>query len=171
MPKCKHIAVRILCKHVCTFHNATYPGASAAATTKRVCNAGMLISSLPQCRYTSACAACTPQHFVYGGHKFVVVVDAGTQRVRAVLQGHGQKVTAMAASESLEVAVSGAADCSLAAWDLQSLCAIQKKTKLPAAVAAVSVLQARANTALVALASGLVVAWRWERGAPRCMHV
>lgn len=102
---------------------------------------------------------------MFGGHKYVVAINTSTQRIAAVLQGHGQKVSAVAVSNNGSVAVSGAADCSLAAWDLRTLSVIQKKTKLSAAVTAICILQATANTAFVALASGQVIAWRWERGA------
>jgi WD40 repeat protein len=117
------------------------------------------------CRYSSGVACCTSQHYVYGAYSYVVVAELQSHQILAVLQGHGNKVTAVNASSSGNVAVSGSKDRSLTAWDLTNLCILRKRAKLTAEVSAVCLLQNTACTAVAALEDCSIVSWLWSQGA------
>jgi WD40 repeat protein len=93
-------------------------------------------------------------------------VDAASHAVLAVLLGHGNKITAVAAAHdaSRPVALSGSKDRSIVAWNLEALCILRKRAKLPSEVAAVCTVPPLPCLAVIALASGLIVSWNWRTG-------
>lgn len=103
---------------------------------------------------------------MYGAYNYVVIVEQATNRVHAVVQGHGHKVTALSASACGQVVVSGSKDRSVVAWNLERRCVLRKRTKLPAEVAALCTLPHTESTAVLALTSGALVSWLWSEGAP-----
>lgn len=126
---------------------------------RSVCNA------IHACRYSSAAACSTCAHFVYGAYSYVVVAELASKRVVAVLQGHGHKVTSVAAAPDVEVVISGSKDRSVAAWNLEQCSVLRKRTKLPAEVAALGMLTTPPTTAVIALSNGQLLGWNWAEGA------
>lgn len=134
-------------------------------SSKSLPNAPSLVQG-SACRYSSCIACCTHKHYIYGAYNHLVVVDVSSRKVIAVLLGHGNKITAVAAAHSISppVALSGSRDRSVVAWNLESLCVLRKRAKLPSEVAAVSTVSCLPSLALIALASGLIASWNWKTG-------
>jgi WD40 repeat protein len=102
---------------------------------------------------------------VYGAYNYVVIVEREQKKVVAVLQGHGHKVTAIAASNTEEIAISGSKDRSAVAWSLERRCVLRKRTKLAAEVSAVCTLPSTPSTAFLALSNYSIVTWKWSEGS------
>ena len=123
-----------------------------------------------KCRYSSEITCQTDTFFAYAAYNYVVLMDPGQLSVVAVLLGHGNKVTCLAASRSGEqggsgVILSGSRDKSVVAWSVARRAVIRKRQKLDDEVVALATVHGAEALVVIACKNGALRSWNWDIGA------
>lgn len=120
------------------------------------------------CRYSSAIACVTPSVYAYAAYNYVVFADPSTKTTTAVLLGHGNKVTSLAASQpgdGPEVLLSGSRDKSVVAWTVNTRTSLRKRQKLDDEVTALATVPNAPGLVVIACKNGALRSWLWHIGA------
>lgn len=122
------------------------------------------------CRYSSAVTCVGETFCACAAYNFVVLYDRKCTRAIAVLRAHSHKVTAVAAAcvsdDEIddEVVLSGGRDKAVIAWSVRRQRVLRKKQKLPGDVTAIALCPHDGDVAMVALSTGGVSLWKWNKG-------
>jgi WD40 repeat protein len=107
--------------------------------------------------------------YAYAAYNYVVLADPATKATLAVLLGHGNKVTSLAASQpgaGPEILLSGSRDKSVTAWSVKQRSILRKRQKLDDEVTALVTVPNAPGLVVIACKNGALRSWMWEAGAP-----